>query len=492
MRSTPATLITLLEEEDAHGGLLTARLQNALRRLIAEGHIPPGDRLPSSRLLAKEAGVSRDTVESVYQQLELEGYLQRKSGSGTFAAETDHAFPLQKSGRPQASPPITTAALSARGKEIARSGGVRDHNDAHPFVILPDVDQFPAAIWKTLSNRVLSDIPPRLLYADAQGLPELRSEIARYLATHRGVTCRPEQILILNSSQQALGLIATLLLEPGDTVALENPGFHGARLGFEGVGLKLAPVSVDEEGLKTDRLREKAAGARAVYVTPSHQYPTGATLSLERRLALIHWANENGSWIIEDDYDSEFRYDSRPISAIQGLDPSGRVLYLGTFSKVLFPSLRIAYLVLPESLMPAFVAARTLIDGHTATLPQAVLARFMSEGHFTAHIRRMRDLYRGRRDAFLTAFEKHLSPFAQAQHPAGGLHIAAYLNKGLDEAETVKAAAAQNIELPTLTRLYFGRAGARKSGWLLGFAALSPHRAEAAMRRLARALKALG
>ncbi len=484
-RST-ATLIALLEQDDGEARPLTARLQNALRRLIMQGHIREGDRLPSSRLLAREARVARDTVENAYSQLESEGFLERRLGSGTFVADLAAGFPTA---RPDGTPPDDTPSLtlSRRGAQIAASGGVPDHNDAHPFVVLPDVQSFPPEIWRKLTARVLSHRDRQsLLYAEAFGLPSLREEIARYLAAHRGVRCRPEQIVVLASSQQALGLIASLLLDEGDRIAIEEPGFLGARGAFRNAGLELNPIPIDRDGLIAETLEHGASAPRAVYVTPSHQFPTGATLSLERRLALIHWARDDDAWIVEDDYDSEFRYDSRPIAAIQGLDPSGRVLYLGTFSKVLFPGLRIAYIVLPEHLVPAFVAARTLVDGHSAPISQAVLAEFMREGHFTAHIRRMRELYRGRRDAFLESFDKHLSPFATALHPAGGLHLASLLDEPLDEAETVAIAQEVGIELPTLARLYLGKE--KQSGWVMGFAALPPHEAEAAMKNLARAL----
>jgi GntR family transcriptional regulator / MocR family aminotransferase len=484
--ATP-TLIALLER-DPPNRLLSGRLQNALRRLISEGHVEEGERLPSSRLLAREADVARDTVEAAYRQLELEGFLDRRPGSGTYVAAIAHGFIAGKTDAAgRRARPDLRASLSARGKPIAASGGVPDHGDAHPFVILPDVQQFPLDIWRKLMARVLTQHDRQsLLYADALGLPGLREEIARYLGAYRGVRCSGEQIVVLASSQAALSLIANLLLDRGDVIAVENPGFHGARLAFQSAGLTLAPIPVDADGIATDRLLAARERPRAVYVTPSHQYPTGATLTLERRLALIHWAERHKTWIVEDDYDSEFRYDGRPVAAIQGLDPTGRVLYLGTFSKVLFPGLRLAYLVLPESLVPAFVAGRTLIDGHSAMIAQAVLAAFIREGHFTAYIRRMRLLYRARRDSFLDAFERHLSPYAEMLHRAGGLHIASHLRDGLDETETVAAACGVGVELPTLKRLYLG--GETRQGWLMGFAALSPHQAEDAMRRLAGAL----
>ncbi len=491
-RSQAASALVLLLERERTGDLtLTTQIQRAIRLLILDGHLREGDRLPSSRLLSNEAGLSRDTVEAAYQQLETEGFIARKQGSGTFVAATEHGFlsrPLAsklKAGRRRPLPSAPT--LSARGSAIARSGGVIDHNEARPFVIIPDVEQFPLEIWQKLTARVLRRRPrTELLYADAQGDMALRQELVRYLGAHRGVKCSASQILVLNSSQQALGLIASMLLDVGGHIAVEDPGFHGAQQVYAAAGLELVPIPVDDQGLVTARLEASRPPVRAVFVTPSHQYPLGITLSLERRLALIDWAARTKAWIIEDDYDSEFRYDGRPLAAIQSLDLSERVLYVGTFSKVLFPGLRLAYLVLPERLMPAFIAARTLADGHTPKIAQSVLAEFMREGHFTAHIRRMRKLYHARRDLFCGLLDADLSAFASYAKPAGGLHIAARLREDLDEETTVQAAARRGIELPRLSRLYLNSKASQ--GWILGFAALPPQAAGKAMRALAQEL----
>jgi len=491
MRNKSASaLLALLEEDGSQRVPLTLRLQNAVRRLIIDGHLSEGERLPSTRMMASDLGLARDTVEGAYQHLEMEGFLERRMGSGTFVTASEHRFigNRRSTGRPRADRSAPGfAELSRRGQIIARSGGVPDHACPRPFVVLPDVQSFPLETWLKLNAKVTRGIKREtLLYADPMGYPPLREEIARYLSAHRGVECSAEQIVVLNSSQQALGLIASLLMEPGERIGLEEPGFHGARQVFCAAALRLESIPVDEDGISSDRVEKLGSDIRAVYVTPSHQYPLGATLSLQRRLALVRWAERTRGWIIEDDYDSEFRYDGRPIAAIQSLAPSGRVLYVGTFSKVLFPGLRLAYLVLPPSLVPAFVSARTLVDGHTAVISQAVLAEFMREGHFTTHIRRMRQIYHARRDAFAEAFEKHLSPFASMIFPSGGLHLTALLNDERDEATSVAAAARHAIELPTLRRLYAGPKG--RQGWLMGFAALPPGEAEKAMRKLAKAL----
>jgi len=489
-KKSASALLALLEEDGPQRIPLTLQLQNAVRRLIIDGHLSEGERLPSTRMMASDLGVARDTVEGAYQHLEMEGFLERRMGSGTFVTASEHRFigHHRSSGRNRTNrsgPGF--AELSRRGQAIARSGGVPDHAWPKPFAVLPDVQSFPLETWLRLNAKVIRNIKREtLLYADPMGYPPLREEIARYLGAHRGVECSAEQIVVLNSSQQALGLIASMLVEPGEHVGLEEPGYHGARQVFCAAGLKLHSIPVDEDGMSNDRVEKLGSDIRAVYVTPSHQYPLGATLSLQRRLALVRWAERTRGWIIEDDYDSEFRYDARPIAAIQSLAPSGRVLYVGTFSKVLFPGLRLAYLVLPPSLVPAFVSARTLVDGHTAVISQAVLNEFMREGHFTTHIRRMRQIYHARRDAFVEAFEKHLSPFASLIFPSGGLHLTALLNDEIDEASSVSVAARHAIELPTLRRLYAGSKG--RQGWLMGFAALAPGEAEQAMRKLAKGL----
>lgn len=466
---------------------MVVRLQNALRQMIVEGTARQHDRLPSTRALAVELSMARDTVEAAYRQLEAEGFLTRRLGSGSFVApfDCDALTERKKRRRPSAR---LQAGLSRRGAAIRTRGGVVDQTVALPFAAaMPDVKPFPLDVWRRLTSRVLRDHKDTaLMYGDAQGYPPLRAEISRYLASHRGVRCHPDQVIVLGSSQQALAMIATLLLDAGDHLAIEDPGYHGARSAFEAAGVSLLAIPVDLSGLQVHSLLGAKKPVRAVYLTPSHQYPTGVTLSLERRLSLIDWARRTDSWIIEDDYDGEYRYDGQPVSAIQGLDADDRVFYIGTFSKILFPSLRLAYLVLPEAFGSAFVTARTLIDGQSPLINQMVLTQFMSEGHFTAHIRRMRQIYRARRDAFLICFNRHLAGFADVIPPAGGLHAACMLKAGLTEATTVSAAASAGVELPTLRRLYCGSRAA--DGWLMGFAALTPDQIETAMRRLARVL----
>jgi GntR family transcriptional regulator/MocR family aminotransferase len=285
-------------------------------------------------------------------------------------------------------------------------------------------------------------------------------------------------VLVLTSSQQALQLLATLLLDPGERVWLENPGYRGARTAFAASGAQLVPLPVDAQGLVPDFT---LPAPRLIYLTPTHQYPTGHMLSLQRRLALVDYARRSGCWLVEDDYDSEFLYDSRPTPSLQGLDDSGRVVYIGTFSKTLFPSLRIAYAVLPQGLVQPMVTARSVYDGHVAQLAQAVTADFMAQGHFAAHLRLMRQLYRSRRDVLLELITRHL-PWAQPLSSSGGLQLSVTLPPG-SELQLTRQANARGVATPSLSSLYDGPAAL--DGWLLGFAALQPAEIEAAIVQLA-------
>jgi GntR family transcriptional regulator/MocR family aminotransferase len=484
-------LLTLLGDRSNSDSTIVSELQRHIRELISSGVIGDDERLPSTRSLARDLGISRDTVEAAYQQLDTEGYLVRKTGSGTFVAKQDRI--VSSTPRIVQSPNTreahqTIISLASRGEDILRAGGIVDQTDVHPFVAaMPDIETFPIEVWRQLTSRVIREHGHKLLmYGDAQGYEPLRIEIWKYLATRRGVRCDPDQVLVLTSSQQALSLIGTTLVDPGDIMAIENPGYHGAKLALLAAGSFLKPVSVDVEGIIVSDINDSRAPVRAVYVTPSHQYPTGVTLSIERRMELLDWAHQTGSLIIEDDYDSEFRYDSQPLASIQGLDDGEQVVYMGTFNKVLFPSLRLAYMVLPKRLVKSFITARTLLDGQAPLLTQAVLHSFILEGHFTAHIRRMRQLYHARRDLFMTAIRQHLNAYIDAETPPGGLSVACYLRDGFEEDRSVAIAKSVGIELPTLRRLYLGEPA--RNGWLLGFAALPPQVAESAMVKLSKAM----
>ena len=322
--------------------------------------------------------------------------------------------------------------------------------------------------------------------ADPAGYLPLREAITEYLALARGVVCTPDRVVILTSSQQAIDLAARLLLDPGDEVWLEEPGYPGARAALLSHGASIVPVAVDVDGLRVDVGQRVAPRARLAYVTPSHQYPLGVTLSLERRLALLDWACRSAAWVLEDDYDSEFRYDGRPVTAIQGVDTDQRVIYVGTFSKVLFPALRLAYVVLPQDLVDLFVTARGLTDGHCPLLTQMALTEFFAEGHFGIHIRRMRDIYRERRDALVAAVDRSLRDAVELGPTACGLHAVAHLRRHTDDRAISSRLTGLGIDAQPLSRYFHGRPTA--CGLFLGYAALAPKTITDGIRRMASVL----
>jgi len=477
------TWFALFQSQAAAARPLREQICATIRGAIQSGRVQHGERLPASRTLAADLEVSRITAEAAYAQLEAEGYVRRRVGDGTFvdvAVRADSGAPARRAPRRAAAP----AGWSRRGTEIVRGGGCNDPRETLAFSAgFPDLAEFPLDIWKRLMGRRLrGDGAASLGYGDPAGEPVLRAAIARYLAQSRGVQCTPDQVLVLTSSQQALQMVATMLTDPADTVWIEDPGYRGARTALAAMGARLTPVPVDGEGLVPPGPRS-GPRPRLIYVTPSHQYPTGVTLSLARRLQLLEDAAKRGSWIVEDDYDSEFQYDARPLPAMQGLDGGERVIYVGTFTKVLFPSLRLAYLVLPMALVRGFVTARTAHDGHTARLPQLVTADFMEEGHFAAHVRRMRRLYHQRRDLLLSEIRGRLDPWCRPIGAGAGLQLTVALPPGREPALT-RAAASLGVATPGIAGLFGSRA--RMDGWSLGFAALRDEAIVEGVRRLAR------
>ncbi|WP_413504517.1 PLP-dependent aminotransferase family protein [Serratia grimesii] len=471
-------LLALFRQPEHTNGTLRERVCSTLRRAIHAGALINGQRLPSSRILAKDLGVSRVTTEAAYSQLEAEGYLQRRVGQGTFVV-----ISIAKS--PSVAKALGEPHLSLRGRQIVQTGGCHDPQQPLPFAAgSPDLRVFPLKLWKQLTAQQLRLRGEALMrYGDPQGYLPLREAIAGYVSQARGVNCDAQQVMVLTSSQQALQLIATLLLDNGDKVWIEEPGYRGARNAFTSAGGELVPVSVDETGMLAD---EKRPAPRLIYLTPSHQYPTGVALSLARRLELLALAQRQQAWIIEDDYDSEFHYDGQPMPAMQGLDRRGNVLYLGTFSKALFPSLRLAYLVLPPALVEPFTTARTVYDGHSAQLMQAVTAEFILQGHFAAHIRYMRQLYRSRRDRLLLEVAEKLGHFARPQPANGGLQLSVWLPPGQEAALTLQAQRL-GVITPGLAAQY-QTANMRRDGWLLGFSALTPGEIRAAVERLSQVI----
>jgi GntR family transcriptional regulator/MocR family aminotransferase len=503
-RPSRAPLLQIaLESETPGAGPLYRQLYEAIRRAVLEGRLPPGTRLPPSRTLAKELGCSRNTVMTAYEQLHAEGYLEGRVGAGSFVSQVLpeallNARPLPKEGGAQEPP---TRPLSRRGELLAPLHRARERApgraDRAFLPGLADPDHFPFDVWSRLLARSWRRPPLRhFLTAAAGGLPELREALAEHLRRARDLDCEAAQLLITNGAQQAVSLAAQLLLNPGETVAMEEPGYPGLRGPLLAAGARIEPVPLDAEGLSVAALRERAPDARMLLVAPSHHYPLCTVMSLKRRLELLDWARECQAWIVEDDYDSEYRYAGRPLAALQALDSparggAGRVLYVGSFSKVLFPSLRLGYLVVPKDLAERFERGRAALDEHPSLIAQPALAAFLTEGHFAAHLRRMRQLYAARQRALLNAAEEELAGLLNLLQDEAGLHLVAQpsadLAARMSDREMEARAAERGILVRALSRYYQGTPA--RSGLLLGYAAVPEERMKSACRELAEALR---
>jgi GntR family transcriptional regulator/MocR family aminotransferase len=482
--------LPFLKLESGGGAPLHRQLHEGLREAILSGALAPRSRLPSTRTLSRELGVSRGTVEGVFAQLDAEGFLARRVGSGSVVALPEHArlprAPVVTGHRRGGTP--ARPGLSRRGQRLARDVLPPEPRDVQPFTpCLPALDLFPVRLWGRAVAKQARLLGPEWMTAgEPAGYRPLREAIAAHLGAARGVRCGWRQVLVLSSTQQALDLSARMLLDEGDGVWLEEPGYLGARAAFESAGARVCPVPVDAEGLRVDVGTGRAPRARLAYVTPSHQYPLGVTLSLSRRLALLEWARSASAWVFEDDYDSEFRYATRPLAAIQGLDVAGRVLYAGTFNKVMFPSLRLAFLVVPDALVDAFTAARAATDGHAPPLSQAAMAHFMEAGHYAAHLRQMRLAYAERRDALLDALRREADGLLRPGLAEAGMHVTTFLARGLRDADAVQRAETKRLGARRLSPLYLGRR--EEQGLVLGFSGASPAGLRAAVRGLSRLL----
>jgi GntR family transcriptional regulator/MocR family aminotransferase len=457
---------------------LHRQIYEAWRQGILAGRFRQGDRVPSTRELAQALRVARSTVTQAYEQLIAEGYLQTTHGSGTFVRGDlyEHSLPT----------PAKQAALSPAPIKLSRFAQRLDQDFLYapqpPSYICfsrwsPDVERFPLDLWRKLVIRHLRRPERTLLdYArQSQGDERLRQEIAAYAARMRAVRCTPDQVVVLNGSQQALELCARLLCNPGDTVALEDPGYLGARRIFNSQGLRLAPAQVDEQGIVIETILKRA---RFVYVTPSHQFPTGVAMSLPRRLELLAWARKHGTTIVEDDYDSEYRYSGPPLPALQGLAQDVPVIYCGTFSKVMFPALRIGYAILPDTLVEPFRRAKWLADRSTPSVEQAALADFLAEGHLERHVRRMRRLYGERRAALVTALERQFGSSIEILGEAAGMHLALRTS----DTQFGRRAERNKVQVVGSQPYYLGKP--RNDEYLLGFSSLSVHSIREGVRRL--------
>ncbi|MFU1929143.1 PLP-dependent aminotransferase family protein [Bordetella hinzii] len=451
------------------------QLYGRFREAIAAGKLRPGDRVPSVRSLASELNLARGTVELAYQLLSSEGYFLARGPAGTVVSPQLAA--LEPAGPPPVPPP-------GAGQPPADTA-------MHPWPFqlgLPALDAFPRKTWARLAAQAARDTSIEALnYPDPVGHEPLRRAISAYLGISRGIACSHEQVFVTQGYRGALELACRAVLRRGDLGWHEEPGYRFARAYLERAGMRLAPVPVDEQGLSVAQGRRIAEAARFAVVTPTHQSPLGVALALPRRLALLEWAGERQAWIIEDDYDSEFRYHGRPLPALKSLDRGGRVLYTGTFSKVLFPGLRLAYLVVPLTQVERFRAAAAHLPG-PALAPQAAVARFMEQGHFARHLRKMRALYTTRRAYLAQALQQALARDLEVQTQAGGIHILARLRQASpSDAALAARARSAGLAVQPLSQWHMGQPAA--SGLLLGFTNIaSPGMAAALVDRLARAL----
>ena len=483
-RATPFELVLPVRES---GTPAYRWLYTALRGEILEGRLRRGARLPGTRDLGGQYGLSRGTIVNAFDQLKAEGYVEGSVGSGTYVSQTlpDELLRVVRGAAPRPGEK-RPRHLSDYGRrvtpfpvlEVRRTRAFRPN--------LPALDLFPTTLWTQITTRRLRRASTSLLLGcGPMGYRPLQEAVADYLNASRGVRCVAEQVAIVSGVQEALDLVARIFLDPGDRVCMEDPGYPGAAIVFEAVGARVCAAPLDDEGmeLRTSSLR----GSRLVYVTPAHQFPLGMTMSLPRRLGLLEWARTSGALIFEDDYDSEYRYSTRPLPALQGLDRNGLVLFAGSFSKVLFPSLRLGYLVVPPDLVPHLAATKSMTSRHPPLLEQAVLCDFMSEGHFGRHLRRMREVYAERLSVLLESARERLAGLLEISSVEAGLQTSGWLGGGIDGESAAKAAAARDVEVTPLSR--YSRGCLTREGLQLGFAAVDPSEIRRGVRELAAALE---
>jgi GntR family transcriptional regulator/MocR family aminotransferase len=470
------------------------QIYRSLRSAILSGKLSVGSRFPATRTIAKQLGVSRNIVLMAYRHLLIEGYASARMGSGTYVShEISRAEPSpSKLGNtwtgasiaPRLSAYATRLATQTLFTQAATGPQAAMEYDFRYGV--PMTDAFPLNVWARLvAAQARRTSASSLGYGPPEGQAPLREAIAHYLCRSRAAYCDPDQVIVVNGSQQAFDLVARVLINPRDRVVIEEPQYPGAREAFLGVGARLVSVPVDHEGLDVAKLGRATHSARLVSVTPSHQFPTGAIMSLARRLALLRWAEERAAYVVEDDYESEYRYEHRPVEAIQGLDRAGRVIYIGTFSKVLFPALRLGYLVLPRPLVQPFRSAKWLADRHTASFPQGILTRFIREGHFERHLRRARALLASRRAALLGAIRTHLGNKVEVSGASAGLHILMWIREmqpGAALTALIGKAAKAGVGIYPVTPYYMRPP--QRAGLLLGYAGLNEGQIRAGIERL--------
>lgn len=467
------------------GGPLFRQVYLGLRQAILSATLPTGDRLPSTRDLAEQLGISRTVIVLAYEQLLAEGFIEGRGGSGTYVSKS------LGEGAPRRAAKTASLRLSRFGLAAINAGPSVDSPRRKPAPIRydfaygrSDIEIFPFQVWRRLLLRHARMAPVRHFdIGEAAGSLDLREAICDHVRRSRAVVCDPSDVIIVNGSQQALDLIARVLVERGDRVAIEDPHYDGIREVLRAAGARLVPVPVDEEGLDPAKLPENAS---MVFVTPSHQFPTGAILSLARRLALLEWATRKNAVIVEDDHDGEFHYEGRPLESLQGLDAEGRIVYVGTFSRTVFASLRIGYLIVPKSLGPAFAAAKWLNDLHSATLEQQTLAEFINNGMYERHLRRLRKRNTARREALLDAIREYLGERVAVTGDESGAHVVLWPKKKASEEALIAAAAARGVGIYGISHCFLKRRS--RPGLLLGYARLNEREIREGIRLLSELL----
>jgi GntR family transcriptional regulator / MocR family aminotransferase len=465
----------------ARGEPLFRQVYLRLRDSILSGALHSGEKLPSTRDLAEQLEISRTVVLLAYDQLVAEGFATGRRGSGTYVSDGVRA------GRAARSESPVKVRLSRFGSSaaaaLARMNYPQPRADSLRYDFAygrSDLEKFPFEMWRRiLLRRARMASVRRLDYGPAEGNVELREAICAHLRRSRAVACDSSQVIVVNGSQQALDLIARVLISRGDSVAMEDPGYQGMREVLRAAGARLLPITVDREGLNPAKI---PASARVIFVTPSHQFPTGAILPLPRRLALLEWAKSRNAVIVEDDYDGEFRYEGQPLESLQGLDREGRVIYIGTFSRTVFSALRIGYLIAPKGLVAAFTAAKWLCDRHTATLEQETLAEFISSGMYERYLRRVRQRNAARRDALLGAIRTHIGDRVEVSGDGAGAHVVLWLRNRVGEEEVIAGAASRGVRVYGVSGYYLKKPV--RAGIMLGYSRMSEAQIREGIRRL--------
>jgi len=491
VKSVQGAILSSIQLDRNSTVALYQQLDRALRNHILSGAVAARQRLPSSRQLADDLGVSRITVKNVYEQLTAEGYVYSQRGSGTFVAdnlESEKWSNFSKQPKPEQPP---KRILSEQCRRITLSKSTTRLAETRSFRPgIPALDAFPRKLW----NKYWADVNAGCKddgfgYGPMGGIPRLKRAIATHLRGARSVNCDSEQVIITAGAQQAFILIAFALLNKNDVVWYEDPGHIAGRDAFQMMGAEICPVPIDKEGIDIDYARLRYQKPSIMFTTPSHQHPLGTTMSLARRLAILSYAHDSKSWIIEDDYDSEYQYRGRPLPALQALDHRGSVLYVGTYSKTLFPAIRLGYVIVPQDLVDVFSAAQNLLGQGASILTQEVVSRFIEDGRFADHIRKMRHVYRERRDVLMQSLRAQCDDIMTPVPTDAGMHLVVWLKKGLDELKAHEALLELGIE--TIPLSIFSLVPLKKAGLVLGFSGSRPEKIPALVGKMAGRLRSL-